>query len=460
MRSFICVAVRFGRALTCLLLALSISSMPTQAEEQASYDRGADSHNFTVFMKEGGWCWFQDPRVIIHDGKLLMGSVKGNGDGKALVGVYDLERGKRLGSVTMHPKFDKDDHNSPVFHARPNGSVLAVYARHNRDRFHYSRMSDPSDLLKWREEVKHERVMPKPRDMVTYMNLYELKEEGRLYLFFRGIDFSPTFSISVDHGESWGDPVQLFKSEVGGHHRPYARYAGNDKDTVYASITDAHPRDFGNSIYYFEFRKGAFYKADGTKIKNLAADGPLLPSEAELVFEGSGHPGRGADLSAHGAAWTSDIEIDEKGHPHIAYTVYNSNDDHRYRLASWNGSKWIDREVAYGGKCLYDRESSYTGLITLDPVDPSVVVISTDVNPASGKGRDGLHEIYRAKVGSDDDVESINWKPVTKDSPVKNLRPVIARHGGRRVILWNRGEFKTYTNYQLDTVGLIEEVRE
>ena len=126
--------------------------------------------------------------------------------------------------------------------------------------------------------------------------------------------------------------------------------------------------------------------------------------------------------------------------------------------ASWDGKRWIDREVAYAGKCLYDRESSYTGLISLDPVDPTTLVISTDVDPTTGKDTGGLHEIYRAKVGLDSQTENIAWEAVTSDSPVRNLRPLVVRNGKTRVIAWLRGDFRTYTDYELDVVGVVETV--
>ncbi len=293
--------------------------------------------------------------------------------------------------------------------------------------------------------------------LVTYMNLCEMKAEGELYNFYRGIDFNPTYVTSADAGKSWSEPVHFFKNEVGGRHRPYARYANNGKDTVSVSITDAHPRDYGNSLYYFEFRGGKFFKADGTEIKDLKAAGPLVPSEAELIYKGTGNPKRGASLSAIGAAWTSSIKLDEKDRPHIGYSLYLSNTDHRYRLATWDGNKWADREIAFGGKCLYDRESSYTGLITMDPVDPTVVFISTDVDPSTGKDLGGQHEIYRARIGLGDDVSSIQWTAVTKDSPVRNIRPMVLRDGAQRVVLWQRGRFTSYTDYDLDTVGFVED---
>ena len=122
-------------ALGCIFFALALSGLTARA----------DDHGFTVFMEDGGWCWYQDPRAIIHDGKLFMGAVKGGGDGEALIGVYDLEARQSLGTVTAQAAFDHDDHNAPVFHVRPDGGVLATYAKHNRDPFHYSRISDPSN---------------------------------------------------------------------------------------------------------------------------------------------------------------------------------------------------------------------------------------------------------------------------------------------------------------------------
>ncbi len=444
-----------------LILAFIYSALLGHTAESASYDRTADAHDFTVFMKEGGWCWYQDPRAIAHDGKLFMGSVRGNGKGEALVGIYDLNTRKSLGSVTMHPSFDRDDHNSPVFHVQTNGSILAVYARHGRDNIHYYRESDPGNPLQWSDEQKHVRVHRNPKDKVTYMNLYRLEGENRLYNFYRGISYNPTFVTSTDDGKTWGKPVHFFKSEARGRHRPYARYAGNGQDTIHVSITDGHPRNYGNSIYYFQFRNGKYYRAKGTVIKDLANDGPLRPSESDLVYKGSmtSKKPQGYE-SVPGAAWTSSIAIDAAGRPHIAYSLYLNNNDHRYRLASWHGKKWIDREVAYAGKCLYPRESSYTGLITLDPIDPTVVFISTDVDPGTGKDHGGRHEIYRARIKAEDDIRSIKWDPVTKDSPVRNIRPVIVRDGKRRIVLWNRGDFTTYKDYQLDTVGFIENAGE
>ncbi len=267
---------------------------------------GEESRPLTTFMKNSGWCWYQNPRAIIHNDKLVIGGVEGNGDGAAAIGVYDLKAKEILGRVVVHERFDRDDHNSPVFWARPDGRLLAVYARHGRDMLHRYRISDPTDYLKWSEEELFRHSYPRAAK-VTYMNLYEMIDEGKLYNFFRGIKWSPSFITSTDKGETWGEPTHFLAGEFKG--RPYVRYTGNGKDTIHFSFTDAHPRDFGNSVYYAAFRGGKFYRANGQMIKDLKASGHLKPSEADRVFKGGGGKGRGVSKSALNSGWNSSIAI-------------------------------------------------------------------------------------------------------------------------------------------------------
>lgn len=437
-----------------LIVSFAVFMPALYLTAQAKYERDQDRHAFEVFMSNGGWCWFQDPRGIIHKKHLYLGGVQGNGSGAAIVGVYDLKQQKMLGQVTLQDQFDRDDHNAPVFYSTPSKKLMAVYARHNKDQYHYFKTAKLSKPLEWSEEQVFTHDYPNAGN-VTYMNLYFLEEEGTLFNFFRGMDFNPSFIVSYDHGKTWEQPTHFIRSELEGRNRPYARYASDGKGKVHVSFTDAHPHVFGNSIYYAAFSRGQFFDAKG---KLLRQHSPIKPSEAELIYQGGGKPENRPERSAENSAWTSSISVDKNGHPHIAYSVYVSNDDHRYRIASWNGDGWIDREVAFGGKCLYPKESSYTGLITLDPEDPSVVVISTDVHPSFGQDTGRKHEIYRAKIGLTDDVKTIRWVALTENSPVRNIRPVILRSKGYRVIAWMRGDFQTYQDYDLDAVGIIEKM--
>ena len=407
-----------------------------------------------TFMKDGGWCWYQDPRVIINNEKLIVAGLSGQ-SGDVKISIYDLESRKDLGTVVLHEKFQRDDHNVPALYARPDGSILAVYAKHGNEKIHYYRISDPVNYLKWEEEQRFVHDYPQRRG-VTYINLYTMKNKGLLYNFFRSGDtYNPTFITSSDEGETWGNRTHFLADEVDGRHRPYARYLQRDANTVGVSFTEGHPRKYGNSLYYADFRDGAFYNVDGSIIKNLS-DGPLVPSETERIFLGSDTSKKPKGFeSVPNSAWTCTMASDVKGNPHVGYTLYLSNSDHRYRIASWNGTAWTDREIAYAGKCLYTRESSYTGLMAFDPADPSKVAISTDVDPVTGKSLGGTHEIYVGNVGASNKISSIQWKPVTIGSGHRNIRPIIVSGEGYTVLLWLSGPWNTFTDYKSDVVGLV-----
>lgn len=407
-------------------------------------------------MQDTGWCWYEDPRAIISKGKLIIGGISGK-SGDVRVGLYDLKADQTLGVATLHEKLQADDHDSPVFHVRPDGSLLAVWAKHANEPYHYYAISDSDDYRKWGERKRFHHDYHKKG--VTYMNLYTMEDEGLLYNFFRdGPHFNPAFITSADNGETWGNYHHLITHDIGGRHRPYARYVQVDENTVGISFTDAHPRQYGNSLYYAEFKGGAFYNVDGSKIKDLS-DGPLRTGEAEKVYKGSEiNEWKGHEHSVSNAAWTCAIASDVNSHPHIGYTLYLTHDDHRYRIASWDGGKWNDREIAYGGTCLYDNESSYTGLFAFDPEDPTQVYISADVDPKTGKSFGGVHEIYTAKIGPTDDISSIDWKQLTFDSKYKNIRPIVVAGEGYKVLMWlGNKPWTHFQNYETDALGLILE---
>jgi hypothetical protein len=409
-----------------------------------------------TFLNDGGWCWFQDPRAVINNGKLVVGGVEGQ-KGDLRIGVYDLMSNKFLGEKVLHKELEVDDHDAPVFYPRPDGSLLCMWAKHGKEKIHYYCISADDNYLEW-GEIRAFNHNYDHRMGVTYMNLYYLEDEKLLYNFFRdGPTYNPSFITSSDQGTTWGNRTHFIANDVGGYQRPYARYVQIDPNTVGISYTDAHPRNFGNSLYYAEFRNQAFYNADGSKIKDLKS-GPLYTSEGEKVYQGSEILEKKEGFeSVPNSAWTSTVESDAQNHPHIGYSVYLSNEDHRYRLASWNGEQWHDREIAYAGTCLYQRESSYTGLLTLDPFDPSNVYISTDVNQSTGKELNGKHEIFYAKIGNKDDISSIKWQPLTSDSEHDNLRPMMITGEGYKVLAWLYGPWNTYTDYDVDVVGMVLE---
>lgn len=414
---------------------------------------------------DGGWCWFEDERAIVVDGKLLFGVVASSGNIEAV--TYDMAT-KRSTVNVLHTPVDErdrlewfDDHNSPAFLRLPGGRVLTMYAKHGPEEKIYSRVSKPGDTTAWESETF---VVPSAKSRVTYSNLHRLSAEnggkGRIYDFFRGLNnsFKPSYIYSDDGAATWKTGGVFIDVPTEFRHRPYVKYASDGRTTIHIAYTDGHPRNFDNSIYHIYYRDGVLHRSDGTPIRSLE-EGLRSPEEGTVVFKGD----------KNNVAWITDLHVDVSGRPYLVYSVQTGDggkpqDDHgrdmRYRYARWDGKRWVDHGIARAGSRLYKGEDDYTGLAALDPHDPSVLYISTNADPATGKPlvskADGQRhwEIYR---GVTRNGMEWRWQAMTKDSSADNVRPIIPIWpGSQRAVLWLQGKMIAYTNFKFRVVGLIE----
>jgi len=427
-----------------------------------------------MFNDDGGWCWFQDERVVVDGNKLLIASVaSGTRDparqGDIEVVSYDMDSGKPT-RFELHDRLVRkfreriaqDDHNAPALLVRPDGRYLAVYSDHGGDnRILYRVSARPHDAATWEPE---QVFTPSAISRVTYSNLHFLSREnngaGRIYDFFRGYNASnkPSYAWSDDQGASWnmGGVFIDFPDKL--PRRPYVKYASNGRDTIHMLYSESTPYSYDTSIYHMYYRDGMLHHSNGEPIRALSP-GLRHPNEGTLIYRGN----------SQNVAWMSDMHIDNSGRPWIAYSVRKGTlkdpedrigADHRYRYARWTGKRWMDHEIAYAGSQLYRGEDDYTGLITLDPEDPHTVYISTNAHPGSGKplvsAADGKRhwEIFRGETRSDG--ATWTWTAVTKDSTADNIRPVVPIWKNKRyALLWLRGAYRTYTDYDLAVVGFI-----
>lgn len=416
-----------------------------------------------TFKRNGGWCWFQDERAIVDDSLLIFGSVAGttragHDGGDIHVTAFNLNTGEST-TAELHDQLGRDDHNVPSLLERPDGRYLAAYSTHGRDDlFRYRVTEHPGEIDDWGDERTHE--LP---DGVTYTNLHHLAAandgEGRIYNFSRAQGFDPNWTYSDDGGRTWTWGGQLLDWPD----RPYLKYASDGKRVIHLVATDGHPRVFDNNVYHGYIRGDTLYNSHGTALQNLD-EGPLQEKRLTTVFGGG----------PHNVAWTTDLHLDADGHPVLGFSVQkdgatfkNNPDegpgwDHRYYYAWFGGTEWHVHEMAYAGSGLYPREADYTGLLAIDPSDPSVVYVSSDVHPRTGlpnvsEADDERHyEIFKGVT--EDGGASWTWTPITANSEVDNLRPVVPKwEESRRAVLWQRGDFRTYTDFDTDIIGIIEE---
>ncbi len=409
--------------------------------------------NIVKVAEAGAWTWYNDERVVFWNNYLMVGHL--TVEGKSAVSAYLLPEGghaNRMQQIDISTWIEKDDHNNPAFLPLNNDSLLAVYAKHNTNNFFYSRIIRSDFQLG--NEKSHDQGA-----RVTYANLYRLSEENnRIYNFFRGRGWNPNLVISNNNGMNWSESLLIFVSG-GNSTRPYVKYASNGKNRIDMFYTQGHPRkEPENNVYHIYYQEGNFYKSNGKKIRSLeeVKIKPLLPSEGTLIYDGSGPGGRG---------WVHDLERGKSGESNKMAGVYISSPDGdegldlRYRYARFNprSKKWRDQEIAYAGTRLYLSENHYAGGICIDPENLNVVYLSSDVDPVTGKPNGtGKYQIYKGVTN--DGGKSWQFEQLTFDLQNDNLRPVVPRNKPANVnecILWFRGEYNSYKDFDTEIVGFV-----
>jgi hypothetical protein len=429
-------------ALALALLALPGACTATEDAPGAVPCRPGRLHE--TLAEVGAWNWWAEPRAVFHEGtyrRTYVGWV--DGEGSVRIGAYDHDAGSFV-VATLHHSMERNDHVNPSILILPDGRLMAFYCPHVRVPgtgeslmgMFYRVSEAPEDITSWGPERQLATNTPGSWGY-TYANAVQLEAEGeRMFLFWRGGNAQPSMSLS-DDGEYWTYAHTLFRS---GGRRPYAKYVSDGRSTIHFAFTDGHPRgEPENSVYYAYYEGGAFYRADGARIADL--DGlPLTPEQLDRVY----------DATAHGArAWIWDIALDPDGRPVIVYATFPEEDDHRYRYATWDGARWSDHEICASGawfpEPIPDARGRryylyYSGGVSLDHVDPSVVYLSREIN--------GVHEIER--WATPDGGRTWESEPITCGSSKDNVRPVVPRNrapGGPRVI-WMHGDYDHYTRYE------------
>ena len=404
-------------------------------------------HDLIDLPVRGGWCWFQDERAIVDAGKLIFGSVA-SPEGDVNVTTYDFAA-RRAVTVPLHERLESDDHDAPALLKSGDGRYLAAYAAHGADNLMRWRISlEPGDATRWGPEQSLD-----VGDRVTYANLYRLSAEndgrGRIYNLHRGVGFNPNYLISDDDGRTFRYGGRLFDwprdPARRGSGRPYVRYASDGVETIHFITTEDHPLHFANGIYHGFIRGGGVHRSDGTDLGPLSTtmSTTLKPTDLTCIFRGD----------ERNVAWTVDLRLDSHGKPYAAFSVRDESKRLHYYYARWDGHAWRAKRMSHAGTALYAAEGDYSGLAALDPSNPEVMYISTNADPHSGAPLP-RREIFEGVTR--DGGASWGWRALTSDSNQDNIRP-IAREAGRdrTILLWLRGTYRTYTDYDLGVVGTL-----
>ena len=425
--------------------------------------------NFVTLAGDGAWTWFNDPRALFYHGVLYFGYNR-NADGECVLSAYNPQTGI-VSNLWVSSEIDADDHFVPGLLIKQDGTMLAIYTGHQIDQYFTYRLStmNPSSADNWGDEETNNTETNVPTGM-TYSNPFQLADEGgRIYNFSRYLNYNPNVFTSDDGGVTWSLPQILIQTGTG-NIRPYVKYCSDYNQRIDFLYTDGHPDNIPTSLYHMYYQGGAFYQTDGTFLKNYS-DLPILHDSGErgtVIYQYSddftNDPNQWIPT---GRAWCWEIAYQTNGAPFCVFQVKVDDvtgtdwDDARiyYYYARWTGTNWQKRFIAQAGRPLYDGQPDYGGGIGLDPQDPDTIYISTDAaNPfdLSSITNVPLAANYQIWKGiTADGGLSFTWQSITDDSTNDNLRPYVPRRfGGPPTVLWFRGTYTTYFNFNTSIVGL------
>ena len=424
---------------------------------------GAPSSQVIRFNDDGGWCWYQDERVIVDTtaNKLVLGSVAtgSSRNGRIEVVMHDLATGTTTPPSSLG-KLNPDDHNAPALMKLGEGKYLAMYTTHNDDCFTYYNIYDAG---KWGPQQKFDWKSygcPTPNNKtVSYSNIWLMG--GKVWDFVRSVETSPNLITSSD-GATWTYTGRLTSTPRVGYVAGYYKYWGNNSDRIDFLATEAHPRDDDTSLYHGYIKDGKSYTSTGTEVDTVTDKNAPDITKFTKVF-GTGTSIGGVKLNH---LWNCDLVRYEDGTVAMigsgrvegSYTPGTADDnmdpDKRFIYARFDGTSWKATYLTHAGNKLYSSEADYTGLGALHPNDPHTIYISTAWDPRDDKTKSAKREIWRGTTC--DNGASFTWTPITQNSSKDQLRPVVPYWpGDKTALLWERGDYNSAQTYKTEIVGLI-----
>src|SRR4030095_8055286 len=298
-----------------LLLYICIASSGNVCSGQSKNKPVPKGEAYLSFTTNGAWCWFSDPRAIYFKGRhkrTYAGWVDSSGN--IIVGFYDHDL-KRTETKVLHKNFEKDDHDNPSLIMDRQGKLMVFYSKHaTPEPIYMLKAKKAEDISEWETAAKlnlnDSIAYAGLSNTYTYTNICRLaNEKDTLYIFWRGGDFKPNFSVSNDGGKTWtAGRILILPERIYKDRRPYLKVASKHKDVIHFAFTDGHPNvEPTNSIYYAKYRDNALHKANGEKIADMAAL-PIHPQHADLVYDAT---------KTNERAWIWDVAENKEGEPVI-----------------------------------------------------------------------------------------------------------------------------------------------
>lgn len=313
----------------------------------------------------------------------------------------------------------------------PDGRHVAYYAHHVGAALHWRVSTRPYDVTAWApQQSLVTNVAGAWGDTYTYPNPVWLPAEKRAFLFWRGGNMLPDFSLGRTLSGQWTAARTLIS--VSNNQRPYVKVTDNGRDTILFAFTNANPREGISSLFFSEYRAGKLRHAEGRSIASLDRL-PMPAWSADVLWDAHVHRER---------AWVWDVAFSRAGRPSSCSppsattsgntpTTGTAGPARDGRITSWH------RAAARSPPTLRSAGTREGSRAT--PRDPEVAYASSQVQ--------GRFEIARFATHDGGKHWSREW--ITSHSRVDNVRPDVPEGlpAGRDEVVWMRGTYDTYKQF-------------
>lgn len=365
------------------------------------------------------WCWFQNPRAIWVGNKVFGGYKTGTGDIFAF--SYDLNSGTLVQTQIHHvmPDNTLDDHLNPGIVRLGDGRLIYFYNEGCRDQItRWRRTTQADDISSFEPERSFVAA-----DVVQYGSPFYL--EGKIFLFYAcgmPLDGDIAMAISTDNGNSFSTQ-QIMLSPPDAFPYFVCTCDGNRIDFC---ITGSHPPDsspgISHSIYYCYYQNGAFYRANGQRIKGLT-ELPLTLQELDLVYD---------VMPSKCVGWAWDV-ASQNGVPYLAFQTiyvgdlgyfnYDPSAEQRYVWTAYLNGRWTVQNSVNAGGSVDEDYHCYVGGVSFDRNHPSSTIF---IVRGVGGGVWQL-EAWQANSSSSTPPGGTmpGWDSVVLAGGTKTMRPVV-----------------------------------
>lgn len=365
------------------------------------------------------WSWWIYPLAHKRNNKTFVGGVA-NG-GAVYVQSYDhLTKDKEKTELFVG---SADDHNAPAIVFTPSGTPIILYSIHNAD-----------NKLRYRIGTKQNSIADLGEEKTVTMSgrtsyAQAVLNSNGLFAFVRTDDHQWSILHSIDNGDTWSINKRLFN--FGGGNQSYLKIKERGNNIRIALTGHPQHSDVQDIYYCYINTSNGDVVVGGNVIDNVFS-GVSLPLNLNQLTKAYSATNR-----------TRLFDVGNAETPEIVIAEFTGNDDGVYKYISWDGSKFVSKDMIVSGKVIGAGDRQYFGGMYLVNSTLGEILVSREENGSW----------FLEKWRTLDNGNNFTRETIDLTTSEKVFRPVSPK-GSTEEIIYSKGLYheNNFTDFSTDIV--------